>query len=211
MVTTIKTPSALTLTTLKTEPRADSRVLAQQMHKQHQSLFELVKNHRADFEELGLLRFQTGEPTGGRPERFALLNEDQSYLLLTYTRNTARTRELKVKLVKAFGEARRAAGQHQTEYLPTYHQLHDELHALAAGSVNERFVHMNVNRLINQVVGLDAGQRAALPMPKQSMLVVAQGVAASAARGATDHKQAYQRVKSALENLATVTTGSLCT
>ena len=70
---------------------------------------------------------------------------------------------------------------------------------------------MNVNRLINQVVGLDAGQRAALPMPKQSMLVVAQGVAASAARGATDHKQAYQRVKSALENLATVTTGSLCT
>ena len=163
MVTTITTPPAFTLTTLKAEPRVDSRLLAKQMHKQHRSLFKLVKDYRADFERLGKVRFETGASPGsktGQTERFALLNEDQSYLLLTYTRNTARTRELKVKLVKAFGEARRAAGQHQTEYLPTYHQLHDELHALAAGSVNERFVHMNVNRLINQVVGLDAGQRA---------------------------------------------------
>lgn len=37
---------------------------------------------------------------------------------------------------KAFGEARRSAGQHGAEYLPTYHQLHEELHALAAGSVH---------------------------------------------------------------------------
>lgn len=200
---------AFVLTTVKAEPRIDSRLLSLQMGKKHPSLFELVKDHRSDFEELGLVRFQTGEPTGGRPERFALLNEDQSYLLLTYTRNTARTRQLKIRLVKAFGEARRAAGQHQAEYQPTYHQLHDELHALAAGSDHERHVHMNVNRLINKTVGLQTGQRAAAPMPQQSLLAVAQSVAVNATRGAPDHRAGYQRIKDAMLALSAVTMRSL--
>jgi len=202
------TAEPLTLTIIKAEPRIDSRLLALQLGTNHQSAFELVKDHRADFQELGILRFQTGEIKGrGRPEKFAMLNEDQCYLLLTYSRNTARTRPLKVKLVKAFGEARRAAGQHGAEYLPTYHQLHDELHALAAGSSNERFVHMNVNRLINKTVGIEAGQRSAAPMPTQSMLAVAQIVAAKAAHGAADHRAGYQRIQTALVNLSAATLG----
>lgn len=188
MTTNIK-PEDLKLTTLKAGLRIDSCLLAQQMHQQHQTLFELVKDHRDDFEQLGLVRLHTGKSTVGRPERFALLNEDQCYLLLDCTCDTATARQLKVKLIRAFGEARRAAEQHQTEYLPTHHQLHGQLHTLATNCVNERFVHMNVNKLINQVVGLGAGQRAALPLPRQSLLVVAQSVAANAARGAPDHKE----------------------
>ena len=160
----------------------------------------------ADFEELGILRFQTGEIKGrGRPEKFAMLNEDQCYLLLTYSRNTARTRQLKVRLVKAFGEARRAAVQHGAEYLPTYRQLHDELHALAAGSEHERHVHMNVNRLINKTVGLEAGHRESVALPQQSMLAVAQIVAANAAKGAPDHRAGYQRIKTAMRVLSAAT------
>jgi phage regulator Rha-like protein len=202
------TTDAFTLTTVKAEPRIDSRLLVKSLGTKHQSTFELLKDHRADFEELGKVRFETGASPGsktGQTERFALLNEDQSYLLLTYSRNTARTRQLKVKLVKAFGEARRAAGQHGTEYLPTYHQLHDELHALAAGSDHERHVHMNVNRLINKTVGIEAGQRNVASMPKQSLLAVAQAVAVSAARGAVDHRAGYQRIKSAMDALLAVT------
>ena len=81
MVKTLKTSPAFELTTLKAEPRVDSRLLAKQMHKQHQSLFELVKDHRADFEQLGKVRFETGASPGsktGQTERFALLNEDAS-------------------------------------------------------------------------------------------------------------------------------------
>ena len=198
------------LTTTATEARVDSRLLAISLGTKHQSTFELLKEHRADFEELGKVRFETGASPGsktGQTERFALLNEDQSYLLLTYSRNTARIRQLKVKLVKAFGEARRAAGQHGAEYLPTYHQLHDELHALAAGSDHERHVHMNVNRLINKAVGLEAGQRSAASMPVQSMLAVAQAVAVKAARGAADHRAGYQRIKSAMVALSAATLG----
>lgn len=192
---------------IKDIPRVDSRLLAANMGKTHQSLFELVKDYRADFEEMGKVRFETGASPGsktGQTERFAMLSEDQAYLLLTYTRNTARTRQLKIKLVKAFAEARRAAEVHRTEYLPGYHELHDQLHALAAGSPNERFVHMNLNKLVNCVVGIGAGQRGGLTAPKQSLLVVAQDLAAKAMHGAANHHEAYAVAKAVLGNLGRV-------
>jgi phage regulator Rha-like protein len=203
-------PEPVALTIVKAEPRIDSRLLALQLGNQHKNVRELLEEHKVDFMELGVLRFETAKPTsdqGGRPEKFAILNEDQCYLLLTYSRNTARTRQLKVKLVKAFGEARRAAGLRQAEYLPTYHALHDEIHALAAGSEHERHVHMNVNQLINKTVGLEAGQRGAASMPVQSLLAVAQAVAVKAARGAADHRDGYQRIKSAMGALSAATLG----
>jgi phage regulator Rha-like protein len=199
----------LALVIHKDEPRIDSRVLALHFGKAHHDLFELVKNYRADFEQLGVVRFQTEKPLpgskGGRPERFALLNEDQAYLLLTYSRNTAKARALKVKLVKAFGEARRAAQAHRAEYLPTYHELHEAIHARAAGSPNERFVHMNVNKLVNQTAGIEAGQRSGAPLPVQSLLTVAQAVAARAMQQAPDHRDGYQQAKAALLTLTQAT------
>jgi phage regulator Rha-like protein len=89
------------------EPCADSRILAAQLRNQHENTYDLVKRYEADFLELGILRFETGEIAGrGQPEKYALLNEDQSYLLLTYSRNTPKVRALKIKLIKAFREAR---------------------------------------------------------------------------------------------------------
>lgn len=203
-----KEVATLALTATTTEARIDTRLLAEHLGSQHESLFKLVTNHQTDFEELGKVRFQIGASPGsrtGQTVKSALLNEDQAYLLLTYSRNTARVRQLKVRLVKAFREARMAADTCKAEYLPTYHQMHDVIHALASGSPNERFVHANVNKLVNKVAGVEAGQRAKAPLPQQSMLTVAQAIAANALRGAPDHRAGYQRVKQALENLETMT------
>lgn len=201
----------LSVSTVKGEPRVDSRLLAARLGVQHQNTFELLKDYRADFEQLGVLRFETGKPSGGsaggRPERFALLNEDQCYLLLTYSRNTAKVRELKVKLVKAFKEARLSRELTSTEYLPSYRALHDEIASLAAGSPNERHVHSNVNKLVNKTVGISAGRRGALPMPAKSFLAVAQTVAANAMHGAADHHEGYRRAKAALGGLAALAGG----
>ena len=49
----------LALVICKDEPRIDSRLLAQHFGRPHQSLFEMVKDYRADFEALGLLLLQT--------------------------------------------------------------------------------------------------------------------------------------------------------
>lgn len=189
----------LSLIVKKGEARVDSRLLAQHLGVKHQSTFELVKQYSADLEVLGLLRFETGKANGGRPEKFALLNEDQCYLLLAHTRSK-KAAKLKLNLVLAFREARRAAELY-SEYLPTYHALHDQVHALAAGSENERFVHMNINRLVNKVAGLEAGQRGSADVPSKALVIAAQHIASNAMQGATDHKDGYDRAKAALAPL----------
>lgn len=200
----------LALTTTTAEPRVSTQQLAQHLGNKHSSLVALIQNHRADFQQLGILRFQIGVIEGrGQPEKFAMLNEDQATLALAFSKNTKRVRELKVKLVKAFGLARRAADLHKAEYLPQYHQLHDNLHTLAAGSPNERHVHMNVNKLLNKFAGIEAGQRASAPLPEQAMLIVGHSMAARAALGAADHHDGYQRIKTTLQALAAITSPAM--
>lgn len=100
----------LSLTHRTGEPRVDSRQVAYHLGVQHESSMKLIRGYRADFEELGVLRFEIGKPSagakGGRPEEWTLLTEDQAYLLLAFSRNTPRVRALKVALVKAFSITR---------------------------------------------------------------------------------------------------------
>lgn len=195
-------PTALELIATKTEARIDTRLLAQHLETHHESLLKLVTAHQRDFEELGKVRFQIGpspDSRTGQSMKFALLNEDQAYLLLTYSRNTARVRELKIRLVKAFRDARLTADTRKVEYLPTYHRLHDDIHALASGSSNEHFVHSNINKLVNKAAGVEAGERATAPLAKLSMLAVGQTLAANALHGATGYQDGYQRIKRVLQ------------
>jgi len=202
-------PSELMLTTTKTEKRVDTRLMAMHLGNQHRHVMALIEKYADKFRGFSQLLFKNavGERNqgGGNPERFALLNEDQAFFLLSLSRNSDRVVDLKVKLIQAFCEARRAADQRQGEYLPTYHQLHDVIHSLACESSNEKFVHMNVNKLVNRAAGVEAGQRATLALPQQSMLIVAQAVAASAMKGAADHHAGYERVKRSLQALAAAT------
>ena len=198
----------LPLTIAKSEPRIDTRLLAQQLHNEHHNTLAQVTKYQMDFELLGKVLFQT-EPLPdsrtGQKEKFAVLTEDQAYLLLTYSRNTQRVRGLKVKLVKAFSEARRADIQHGAEYLPSYHQLHDEIHAKACMSANERHVHANINKLVNKAAGIGPGQRNTMTAPTQSLIAVAQSVAAKAMQDAPDHHAGYQIAKARLEKLSAMT------
>ncbi len=98
------------------EARVDSRLIAEQLGMEHAGTIKLIRKYPADFRELGPIGFeiQKGKklPQGGyaKATEYALLNEDQCYLLLTYSRNTKKVRALKVKLVKAFRDARHQAG-----------------------------------------------------------------------------------------------------
>ena len=102
--------NAITLTHTENEPRVDSRQLAKQLGTMHKNPMALIERYLAKFEEFGLVPFQTEKPlagtAGGRPERFALLNEDQAFFLLSLSRNTDRVVDLKADLIMAFREAR---------------------------------------------------------------------------------------------------------
>lgn len=191
-------------TTTKGEARIDSRVIAQRLGIKNRNAFELVESHKSDIAELGILRFQTEVIRGrGQPEKFILLNEDQAYLLLTYSKNTKKVCALKLNLVKAFKEARRASEIRTAEYLPEYHALHDAIKARAEGSPNERFIHMNANREINKLAGIQLGQRATAGRMQQSLLAVSSALAAKAVMDAHDGSP-HQHIKAALQPLSGV-------
>lgn len=91
--------------------RADSREVAKFFEVQHDSLMKLVGENLTSFEALGVFRFEIGKPAsplGGRPEKFCYFTESQVAFLLTLTRNTGRTTELKLQLIQAFQSFRAA-------------------------------------------------------------------------------------------------------
>ena len=89
--------------------------IAEGTNTQHKNVLELVRRYTNDLNEFGLVAFQTrarleGRHGGGNTE-YALLNEQQATLLMTYMKNTPIVREFKKRLVKAFYElAHRSIG-----------------------------------------------------------------------------------------------------
>jgi len=206
--------SVIALTEKKHEARVDSHVIAESLDIQHKNALALIDENIPEFEEFGRVAFETRtlETNGGKQkQRIALLNEDQSYFLLTLTRNTERTKRLKVELVKAFSRFR----QHQqvtSDYLPFYHELHDNVKALSAmahqngSTTDERLFHINFNNLINKAFGLDAGQRPDLPPHLKAKVTAINVIAADLIQQCIaanlDHKATFQKVKQAVLALA---------
>lgn len=203
-----KVGASIALTEKKQQARVDSRLLAEHLAIQHKNVLGLIDENKTEFEEFGPLAFETRvvkrKQGGGTPIRHALLNEDQSYFLLTLTRNTERTKRLKVELVKAFSKFR----QHQqaaVDYLPFYHDLHDAIKALTEyahtqGSRKEAPIfHLMYEKLINKACGLAPGQRQNLPVNTRVNITNATGfVIAAIKQGiaeATDYHAIYQRAK----------------
>jgi phage regulator Rha-like protein len=72
---------------------------------QHASVIKLVREHLADFQEFGRVRFQIAPlaSAGGVQSReIAELNEQQAALLFLFQRNTVKVRAFKVRMVKDF-------------------------------------------------------------------------------------------------------------
>jgi hypothetical protein len=59
-----------------------------------------LRHHWRDLEAFGVLRFENTKPSeqGGRPQSFAILNEDQAILLMAYMKNIPIVRDLKNRL-----------------------------------------------------------------------------------------------------------------
>lgn len=197
---------SVSLVQVDSELRVDSRVLAEKLQNQHRNVIELIEKYSEQFSRFGVVPFETEKPSskaGGRPERFVLLNEDQSYFLLSLAKNTDHVVELKANLVAAFSKARKPQGPEE-EYLPTYRALHDSVDTLASESKNKKFVHMNFNKLINSTIGIEAGGRHNLPIPRKALMVVAQATATHAIATAKDHHDGYQMAKTAMQSLKPV-------
>ena len=91
----------------KKEPYTTSEIISECAEVKHHTVTRLVREHKADFEALGILGFEIHKlDTRGQPKKSYILNEQQATLLITYLKNTEPVREFKKNLVKAFFELR---------------------------------------------------------------------------------------------------------
>ena len=78
-------PLTLSITTL--EPRVDSRTLARNMGVKSRASFALIERYADTLKAHGQLTFKKAvgerQQGGGNAERYAMLNENQSFFLLT--------------------------------------------------------------------------------------------------------------------------------
>lgn len=100
--------------------------MALRLENKHKSVIELIGKNSDLFAEFGGVPFQTEtlQTRGGKQEaKYALLNEDQCYFLLTLVRNSKKVVQLKAALVMAFRKARELAQQPALPAVPqTYAQ-----------------------------------------------------------------------------------------
>lgn len=93
--------------------------IAEGTQNDHASVIKLARTYQADLEEFGPVGFEihvvTRPQGGGTPTEFAILNEPQSTLLLTYMRNTDIVRAFKKKLVREFWELVQQRNQPMTQ------------------------------------------------------------------------------------------------
>ena len=202
----------LQVTTFRGEPRIDSRLIAMDLGNNHKSTIELIERYEQKFQRFGLLPFQTEavktpESRGVKHLKFALLNEDQSYFLLSLSRNSEIVVDLKADLVMAFREARNKETVSNLQYLPLYKEMHDEVKALAlraeerGSTTPERIFHINANKAINSAMGIAAGQRESLTLDQQLLLTTLQAVFRNQLKASLNagegHKEAAKKAKEA--------------
>lgn len=204
--------NAVTVIYAKGEARVDSRLLAQQLGIKHKNTMEVIERYADKLKRFGVLPFQTEKPTagsvGGRPERFAQLNEDQAFFLLALSRNSDRVVGLKSELIMAFREVRAKTAINDTQYLPLYHAMHDEVallarRAQACGSTTpERIFHINSNKALNAVMGIASGERGSLSIEQRLLLTTLQAVYRrrlhSRLEAGEDHRVAGRKAKEAV-------------
>lgn len=113
----------------KATPYTTTEVIAEYARIDIDSVKRLIRNHKADLEEFGILRFEIRKLGGrGRPTKEYLLNEQQATLLITYLENTEPVRAFKKALVRAFFQMRQELEQTRLErakQVPTRRELTD--------------------------------------------------------------------------------------
>jgi len=134
-------------------PVTTSLAIAEGVGNPHSSVIKLIRQNTSDLEEFGNIGFEIQNSTSGagRPTEYAILNEQQSTLLLTYMRNNNVVREFKKRLVKAFFEL---AQQRQAPAIEKLSRL--EILQLAMQSEEERLRLEQENRQLENKIEEEA-------------------------------------------------------
>lgn len=137
----------------KKEPYTTSEIIAECAEVQHHTITRLIRENKADFEELGILGFKIHKlDTRGQPKKSYILNEQQATLLITYLKNTETVRQFKLNLVKAFFEMREELSEIRLQRVlekPKRKTLHDSIETWPNAP---KHAHSTMNNLLLKAV-----------------------------------------------------------
>lgn len=189
------------------EPRTDSRLLASVLDHRHRTILENIDKNLTHLSELGSLPFETEvnsreDGRGGQAQRYAMLNEDQCYFLLTLMRNNAHVVKAKLELVKAFRDVRnelmkrdlaRADGKvarlGETDAIKSLVE-----YATANGASKAEWYYANITKMTNSLLGIKAGTRDKLDSIKLKQLGVVETIVELAIRDGLNNGLDYQDI-----------------
>ncbi|VJN72256.1 phage protein [Streptococcus pneumoniae] len=137
----------------KKEPYTTSEIIAECAEVQHHTITRLIRENKADFEELGILGFKIHKlDTRGQPKKSYILNEQQATFLITYLKNTETVRQFKLNLVKAFFEMREKLSEIRLQRAlekPKRKTLHDSIETWPNAP---KHAHSTMNNLLLKAV-----------------------------------------------------------
>ena len=214
------------LNLIDSEFRIDSRLLAPELNHRHRTIFESILKYQSKFEEHGLLPFETeavnnGDARGVKYQKFALLNEDQCYFLLTLMRNNDFVVDKKSKLVKAFRQAKdqvtlrdmariegKTVRRTETDAIKSLVE-----YATAKGSSNANMYYANITKMTNSLLGVEKGQRDTLDHKSLQQIKIAETIVEMAIRDGLKadlpYKDIYKLCKDRVSSIVAVLLGGV--
>lgn len=159
----------------------DSMKIALGAEIEHESVIRMIDKYDRKLSKLGKMKFtdlKSENPFGGRPTKIAELNEQQATFLLTLLKNTEPVVEFKFRLTQEFFRMRQFILERQTAEwsqarLTGKSVRRDETDIIltkliplaeSQGSQNAKKLYMTYSKLVNSILGIEAGRRENLPL-----------------------------------------------
>lgn len=158
---------------VESEFRVDSRLLASQLDHRHRTIFADILKYQSELEQLSLMQFETEAvktegSRGIKHHKCALLTEYQCYFVLTLMRNNDKVVALKLKLVKAFSNARKQLAERDLVRLEGKQIRRSETDAIKdlisyskdkGSKTEDKWYYVNLTVMTNNAMGVRAGER----------------------------------------------------
>ena len=148
---------------LNEEPYTTDIIIAECSKNQLKVVKNLIRNHKKDFEDFGVLHFENAKPLkgskGGRPQKTYHLNEQQATLLITYLDNTPEVNKFKKSLVHEFYRMRKELNQRQINRAIEKLQRKSLTDAIKEWPQAPKHIYINMTQLLlKRATGLTAQQ-----------------------------------------------------
>ena len=145
---------------LNEEPYTTDKIISECSNNQLDNVKHLIRNHKRDFEEFGVLGFEIRKLNGrGRPKKTYHLNEQQATLLITYLDNTPEVNQFKKNLVHEFYRMRKELNQRQINRAIEKPQRKSLTDAIKEWPQAPDYIYINMTRLLlKRATGLTAQQ-----------------------------------------------------